>query len=233
MGKKKLPKSISKASGKGQDMQLLSLNISMPVTVDYQGRSLKTGIFKNPVIQTLLLSTNQLEGDGQADLINHGGADKAVCVYCTEHYAYWNEKLQRKLPYGAFGENFTISGLPESAVHIGDIYEIGTALIQVSQPRQPCFKLALKHKLPDLPLQVQETGYTGYYFRVLQEGLVAAGQTLRLLESQPLAITVAEANRLKYHDKSNIAAIRKLLSVNALSDSWRESFEKRLATSGE
>nr|WP_240416105.1 MOSC domain-containing protein [Paenibacillus periandrae] len=210
------------------DMKLVSLNISMPITVDYQGKPVQTGIFKNPVGQELLLSTTQLEGDGQADLVNHGGADKAVCVYCAEHYTYWQEKLQRQLPYGAFGENFTIEGLLESDIHIGDTYEIGSAVVQLSQPRQPCFKLALKHGVKDLPVQVQETGYTGYYFRVLQEGCVSAGQTFRLVERQPLAITVTTANRLKYVDKSDTTAIRQLLSVGALSDSWRAFFEKRL-----
>jgi MOSC domain-containing protein YiiM len=212
-------------------MKLLSLNISKPITVDYRGKPLETGIFKNSVNQTLRLSITQLEGDGQGDLINHGGVDKAICAYCAEHYPYWEEKLQRKLPYGAFGENFTISGLLESAIHIGDVYEIGTAIVQVSQPRQPCYKLALKHQVADLAVQVQESGYTGYYFRVLQEGLVDSGQTFRLQSNHPLAITVAETNRLKYVDQSDHAAIRRLVTVNELSDSWRDFFQARLDNS--
>jgi MOSC domain-containing protein YiiM len=209
-------------------MRLLSLNISMPVTVDYQGKQVETGIFKEPVEGARMLSMTQLDGDGQADLINHGGKDKAVCVYNAEHYGYWRSKLQRELSYGAFGENFTVAGLPESEVCIGDIYKIGEALVQISQPRQPCFKLALKHRIKELPSLLQETGYTGYYFRVLQEGLVASGQTFRLVEKHPLAVTVEEANRIKYVDKQNIAGIHKLLGIKALSDSWRESFQRRL-----
>ncbi|MDF2959975.1 MAG: yflK [Paenibacillus sp.] len=209
-------------------MQLLSLNISKPVTVEYQGKPLETGIFKEPVNGILMLSSVQLEGDGQGDLINHGGEDKAVCVYCAEHYVFWEEELQHKLPYGAFGENFTVTGLLESAVHIGDVFEIGEAVVQVSQPRQPCFKLGMKHKLPELPAQVQNTGFTGYYFRVLKEGKVSAGDNFSLKERHPLAVTVAEANRLKYHDKADIAGIHTLLAVEALADSWRKSFEKRL-----
>jgi MOSC domain-containing protein YiiM len=209
-------------------MQLLSLNISMPVTVHYQGKPLETGIFKQPVEGSLMLSSAQLDGDGQADLINHGGKDKAVCVYCVEHYNYWEDQLQRKLSYGAFGENFTVADMLESDVHIGDIYEVGDAIVQISQPRQPCFKLGLKHRVAELPAQVQETGYTGYYFRVLQEGAVAAGQTFRRVEQHPLAVSLSDANRLKYHDKSNLDGIRRLLAVDALSDSWRESFQKRL-----
>jgi MOSC domain-containing protein YiiM len=209
-------------------MQLLSLNVSRPKTIDYQGKPLQTGIFKEPVGTRLMLAVSQLEGDGQGDLINHGGADKAVCVYCAEHYAYWEDKLQRKLAYGAFGENFTVTGLLEHDVRIGDIYEVGDALVQVSQPRQPCFKLGVKHNEPQLPVLVQETGYTGYYLRVLRPGAVGAGSELRLIERDAAGITVAEANRLKYEDKQDIAGIKALLAVEALSDSWRKSFEKRL-----
>jgi MOSC domain-containing protein YiiM len=211
-------------------MQLLSLNIGMPVEIEFQGKPLLTGIFKKAVEGPVYLSTLQLEGDGQADLVNHGGEDKAVCVYSSEHYTVWQKKLQRDLPFGAFGENFTVSGLEESQVHIGDIFELGEALLQISQPRQPCFKLGKKHELPELPLQVQQTGLTGYYFRVLRAGNVASGEHFRLVETHPAAVTVAEANHVKYHDKSDTAAIRRLLAVEALSDSWRESFLKRLET---
>ncbi|NOU93892.1 MOSC domain-containing protein [Paenibacillus sp. LMG 31456] len=200
----------------------------MPVTIDYKGKLLETGIFKEPVNRSLMLSFSQLEGDGQGDMINHGGEDKAVCVYCEEHYSYWEDKLQRKLSYGAFGENFTVTGLLESDIHIGDIFAVGEAVVQVSQPRQPCFKLGWKHKMPELPEQVQDTGFTGYYFRVLKEGTVSAGDDIRLIERHALAITAAEANRLKYHDKTDLAGIHTLLAVEALADSWRKSFEKRL-----
>ncbi|MFD0679735.1 MULTISPECIES: MOSC domain-containing protein [unclassified Paenibacillus] len=209
-------------------MHLLSLNISKPVTIDYKGKPLETGIFKQPVDRRLMLSFTQLEGDGQGDMINHGGEDKAVCAYCEEHYAYWEDKLERKLSYGAFGENFTVTGLLEADIHIGDIFAIGEAVVQVSQPRQPCFKLGWKYKVPELPEQVQNTGYTGYYFRVLKEGSVWAGDDFRLIERHSLGISAAEANRLKYHDKTDLAGIQALLAVDALADSWRKSFEKRL-----
>lgn len=209
-------------------MQLMSLNIGMPVEMEYQGKPVSTGIYKKAVEGRVYLSSTQLDGDGQADLVNHGGPDKAVCVYCAEHYPMWEEKLHRKLPSGTFGENFTVIGLEETRVHIGDVFELGGALLQVSQPRQPCYKLGKKLETAELPLWVQQTGQTGYYFRVLREGHVAAGQSFRLVERHPAGITVAEANRLKYHDKSDLSGIRALLEVEALSDSWRESFQKRL-----
>ncbi|UUZ83493.1 MOSC domain-containing protein [Paenibacillus sp. P26] len=214
-------------------MQLVSLNVSKPKEVDYQGKTLATGIFKKPVGGRTPLSFVNLEGDGQGDLVYHGGPDKAVCVYSAEHYPYWEERLERKLDFGAFGENFTLNGLVETEACIGDIFEIGTARVQLSQPRQPCYKLAMKHGVPKLPAYVEETGFTGYYFRVLQEGEVEAGQTLRLVERHPAGITVAEANRLNYRDKKNGEGIRRSLGVGALSASWRASFEKRLAALGE
>ncbi|MFH5181526.1 MOSC domain-containing protein [Paenibacillus sp. TAB 01] len=212
-----------------QSVKLLSLNIGKPVEMAYQGKSVSTGIYKKAVEDHVYLSSLNLEGDAQADLVNHGGPDKAVCVYCSEHYAMWEGKLQRSLAYGTFGENFTVAGLEESQVHIGDIFELGTVRLQISQPRQPCFKLGGKLNQPELPLWVQQTGCTGYYFRVLKEGHVAPGQTFRLAERHPAAVSVAEANRLKYHDKSDFDGIRALLAVEALADSWRESFQKRLS----
>ncbi|OXM83363.1 MOSC domain-containing protein [Paenibacillus rigui] len=209
-------------------MQLLSLNVAMPVEIQYQGKPLSTGIYKKAVEGAVYLSTVQLAGDGQADLVNHGGPDKAVCVYPSEHYSSWEERLERDLEFGTFGENFTVSGLTETQVHIGDIFELGEALLQVSQPRQPCFKLGKKLELAEMPFWVQQTGHTGYYFRVLKEGHVESGQQFRLVEQDAAGITVAEANRLKYHDKSDWEGIRSLLKVEALSESWRDSFQKRL-----
>jgi MOSC domain-containing protein YiiM len=210
-------------------MRLISLNIGKPMTIQYQGKPLQTGIFKQPVEGEIRLSTVNLQGDGQADLVNHGGLDKAVCVYPAEHYAYWEEQLKRQLPAAAFGENFTVQGMTEGTVHIGDIYAIGSAIVQVSQPRRPCFKLGKLHETPDLPVQVQETGFTGYYFRVLQEGIVASGQAFELLKREESGISVAEVNRVKFHDKEDVPALRRILEVEALAASWRESFGKKLS----
>ncbi|CAG7648951.1 MOSC domain-containing protein [Paenibacillus allorhizosphaerae] len=209
-------------------MQLLSLYAGKPVKVTYREKPLETGIYKQPVHGKVFLGKTNLEGDGQADLVNHGGTDKAVCVYCHEHYAYWEQRWGRKLDGCAFGENFTVTGMTESDVCIGDVFEIGSAHVQISQPRQPCYKVAHKQGLTELTMWMQESGYTGYYFRVLKEGAVEAGQPFRLAARDAAGITIAEANRLKYHDKSDTEGIRRLLEVSALSVSWRESFEKRI-----
>lgn len=214
-------------------MQLLALNVGKPIIIDYKGKPLETGIYKQPVEGTVFLSSIQLEGDGQADLVNHGGKDKAVCVYCAEHFGFWQQQLGLEMSYGAFGENFTVAGMTEAEVCIGDIFEVGDAVVQITQPRQPCFKLGKKYDVPELPVMFQNTGLTGYYFRVLKEGMVASGQPIKLLERHPAGVTIGEANRLKYQDKSDWSGIRSLLEVDALSESWRASFQKRLDSAEE
>lgn len=213
-------------------MRLVSLQVGKPRTFTYRGQEIETGIFKTGVAAPLFLSKLNFEGDGQADLEVHGGPDKAVNVYCAERYPYWEEKLGRKLEGGAFGENVTLQGMTEDIVCIGDIYRLGEAVVQVSQPRQPCHKLAKKHDVPDLPLQVQTTGYTGYYFRVLEEGIVAPGTGVKLLERHPDGVTVAYANGIKYQDRTNREGLERLIGLETLSASWRNSFMKRLTELG-
>lgn len=209
--------------------ELVSLNIATPVSVPHGSKKVETGIFKKPAGKPLHLTFTGLAGDGQADLINHGGPDKAVCVYTNAHFPYWSEKWGESVQNGAFGENFTVSGLTEESLCIGDTVRVGEALLQVSQPRQPCFKLGLKHNLPDLPLQVERTGYTGFYFRVLHEGMVAEGDELFLERRHPAGVTISEANRVMSVDKKDTAGIRRLLEIPELAMSWRETFVSRLA----
>ncbi|MBP1977398.1 MOSC domain-containing protein [Cohnella thailandensis] len=206
-----------------------SVNAGLPMETEYGGRTVLTGIRKRPASGPLRLTKLGFEGDGQADLAHHGGADKAVCVYPYEHYPYWQAKLGMPMAFGAFGENATMSGWTEEQVRIGDILRLGGAVVQVSQPRQPCFKLSVRYGIAELPLWVQQSGFTGYYFRVIEEGVVAAGDPALLLEPHPLGITVGEANRIMHEDKKDEAGIRRLLSVEALSDSWRATMGKRLA----
>lgn len=208
--------------------QIVSINVGKPVTVDYRGRKIETGIFKSPVSEPLFLAELNFAGDEQADRVHHGGKDKAVCVYAFEHYPYWQENLNRTLSLGAFGENLTVKGLLETDVHIGDIFSLGEAVVQVSQPRQPCYKLALKYDCKDLPLRFQNSGYTGFYFRVLQEGWVKPDQPLKRLQRHPRQVTVAFANRIMHHEKANRQGVRKILEVDALSESWRKTLRKRL-----
>ncbi|MCD1259941.1 MOSC domain-containing protein [Paenibacillus athensensis] len=209
-------------------VEVAAINTGMPHAMLYQSKELVTGIVKTPVSSSLYLSKTQLEGDGQADRVHHGGEDKALCVYCQEHYGYWEQLLERKLGHGAFGENVTVRGLLETEVCIGDIFRLGEAVVQVSQPRQPCFKLAARYGVADLVQRVQDSGFTGYYFRVLEEGVLPARPELRLLERDAGGVTVAFANRIKYTDKGDREGIERIVGVAALSASWRESFVKRL-----
>lgn len=209
--------------------RLLSLNVGKPKPLPYRGKSVPSSFVKTPVSGALWLLETGLDGDGQADLRNHGGPEKAVCVYPQEHYPYWEARLGRPLQPAAFGENFSTEGLTEERVCIGDVYRVGGALVQVSQPRQPCFKLAARHGVPQLALWVQESGFTGFYFRVLEEGEVRAGDGIPLVERQSSAVSLAEANRIMHRDKRDVAGIERLLAVPELSANWRRTFEKRLA----
>lgn len=210
-------------------IRIVSLNVGKPQTFSYKGSDVSTGIFKKPIVEgRIALTALNFEGDGQADPVHHGGPDKAICVYSYEHYPYWERELNRKLEHGAFGENLTVLGMTETEVCVGDIYSIGSIRLQVTQPRQPCHKLAKKFDLPDLPLRVQNTGYTGFYFRVLTPGLFDRTLPLTLTQRHPRGITVDFANTIKHHDKQNVDGVHALLAVNELSGSWRASLEKRL-----
>jgi MOSC domain-containing protein YiiM len=193
-----------------------------------------SGIFKAPVERPVFLGKTNLVGDAQADQKNHSGPDKAICVYAHEHYAHWQSHFGvDEVPLGAFGENFTTVGLDETTLCIGDTLAVGDAqevMVQVSQPRQPCWKLARRWQIRDLALQVQEIGYTGWYFRVLQEGVVQPGDSLRLVERSYPRLTLAEANRIMHHDKEDWEAIAALLACPLLSTSWQKSLRFRLNT---
>ncbi len=211
-----------------QEYDILSIHVGRPRTYEFDGKQVETAIVKEPVGGPVYLSRTNFEGDGQADLIHHGGEDKAVCVYPADHYMYWESVLKRKLPEAAFGENVTVKGLTEKDVCIGDIFKLGEALVQVSQPRQPCFKLAKRLNQKDMVLKVRDTGFSGFYFRVLEEGIVAPDSGLQLVSRDAHEATVSYANHLMYHDRGNHPAIRKILEVEALSESWRSSFLKQL-----
>lgn len=203
-----------------------SLNVGRPVKEIFFGKEIVTGICKKPVTGPLHLGKTGFEGDGVGDLKHHGGPDKAVCVYGANHYPYWEKLLQAVPPQAAFGENFTLSNLDETLVCIGDIFQAGTASVQISQPRQPCSTLAARFGRKDMVRLVVESGRTGYYFRVLEEGVVERGNSLVLTERDRHGITVSFANKVYHHDRKNREGIEKVLAVEALSASWRESFIK-------
>ncbi|MEK4849422.1 MOSC domain-containing protein [Paenibacillus sp. FSL H7-0756] len=210
-------------------MQVVSLNVGKPKTVEYRGKPLDTGIYKLPVAGPLALRVGGFTGDGQADLVNHGGPDKAVCVYPLEHYAHWEERLGRKLEYSAFGENITARGLLETEVCIGDVLEIGTALLEVSQPRFPCFKLTQKHGPADMPAQVLSTGYSGFYLRVLREGSLAAGDPIVKLASGAGRIPVRQVLYSMEHGRKDHTGLAELARLESLAAGLRERFRGWLA----
>lgn len=200
---------------------------------DPMDRAWTTGFYKEPVVGSVWVGRHNLDGDGQADLKNHGGPDKAVNVYPIEHYSYWKESLcLPDLSPGAFGENFTVGGILEADICIGDIIEIGGVLVQVSQPRQPCWKLARRWRVKDLAFRVQQTGRTGWYFRVLREGTVQAGSQPNLIERPCPEWTVAAANDVMHHRPDDWEAVRSLAACQLLSTRWRETLTKRVATGG-
>ena len=178
-------------------MKLISLNVALPRLTTYNGATINTGIFKQPVSGPVQLRTLNLDGDRQADLTVHGGPFKAVYGYPSEHYEFWRRELPGvNLPWGMFGENFTTDGLLESDLHIGDRLKIGTATLVVRQPRMPCYKLAAKFQREDLVARFLHSGRSGFYFSVEREGAVEAGDSFEFLSREPQAITIAEMNRL-------------------------------------
>ncbi|KKB40115.1 MOSC domain-containing protein [Bacillus thermotolerans] len=192
-------------------------------------REWTSGIFKEPAQGAVWLSRTNLAGDGQADLKNHGGPDKAVLAYPAVHYSAWKEELENTLiPVGGMGENFSLEGITEDQVSIGDIFQLDEAVVQVSQPRKPCWKPARRFKVKDLALRIQRTGRTGWYLRVLQEGRVQAGQALTLIERPLPEWTVARCNKVMYAKEADIADLEALAECELLASSWRDSFKERI-----
>ena len=211
-------------------MKLLSINISKPKPIQYEGKTIRTGIFKEPVSGTVMLREKNIDGDGQGDLRVHGGTYKAIYGYPFEHYTHWQQELQRDdLTYGQFGENLTLEGLLEEKVRIGDVFQIGsTVKLQITQPRVPCFKLAYKMGLPEFPKQFLESRRVGFYFRVLEEGEITAGDTIACIETVPESMTITEIVNLRYFDRDNHEKIARARKLRALSPSWKRDFWRSL-----
>jgi len=210
-------------------VRLLSVNVSLPREVAHGRRTVSTGIFKEPVGGRVMLRRLNLDGDGQADLINHGGPHRAAYAYTVENYDHWRRELGRDdLAFGQFGENFTVRGMPEGEVRVGDVFSVGGALVEVSQPRPPCFKLGIKMGLPTFPKLFLASGRVGFYLRVLEEGKVGAGDEFAFEEGDPGGMPVREVSRLLFFEPENLEGAARALRVRALSPGWRESFEARL-----
>jgi len=196
--------------------------------LDPHDKSWTTGFFKLPIKGPVFAGTTNLVGDGQADLINHGGSDKAVLAYSADHYPKWRDELHLPgMAYGAFGENLTIVGLSEESVCIGDIFSIGKVTFEVSQPRQPCWKLARRWRLHELPGLVVRNGRSGWYLRVLEQGWIEAQSRVVLIERPNPEWSIARANEILHHRKMDLARSLELAAVPRLADTWAEELRER------
>jgi ferredoxin-NADP reductase/MOSC domain-containing protein YiiM/ferredoxin len=209
--------------------QLLSVNVGLPREVEWKGRIVRSAVWKYPVQGRCRVRRLNLDGDGQADMAGHGGENRAVFVYQIESYRYWQEQLSRTdFIHGQFGENFTISGLPDNAVCIGDRFQIGSAIFEVSQPRVTCYRVGIRMSEPRMPALLTGSGRPGFYFRVLQEGDVGAGDEITKVGEANERMTVAEINALLYSSNHPRELLERALRIEALPSGWRWSFEALL-----
>jgi len=202
----------------------------------WHGRSVTTGIYKEPVEGRVRLGKLNLDGDRQADLTVHGGKYKAVYCYPISHYEYWKRELPgRQLPMGIFGENFTIDGVMEDSVHVGDRFSVGSADVIVTQPRLPCYKLGVRLQSDDMVKRFLASGRTGFYFAVTQEGEVGAGDEVKVISREPNSVPVSEITRLyiaKRYAEDDVASVERALRVASLPEAWKEYFRERLQKVG-
>ena len=210
-------------------MKLLSINVGLPRELDWRGKTVRTSIFKTSVSGRIRVTKLNLDGDRQSDLSVHGGIDKAVYAYPSEHYAFWQKQFpEMDLPWGIFGENFTTDGLLEDTLYIGDRLKIGSAFFLVTQPRMPCFKLGIRFGRADMVKRFQHSRRTGFYLAVLQEGEVMAGDPIEVIDRDEHSITVADVVNLYATDATNQDLLNRVSALPALPESWRNYFRKRL-----
>ena len=210
-------------------MKLLSINVGLPREVKWRGKVVRTSIFKAPVSGRVRVMRLNVEGDQQSDLSVHGGVEKAVYAYPSEHYAFWrNQIASTDFPWGAFGENLTTEGLLEDRVHIGDRFRAGSTEFIVTQPRMPCFKLGIRFNRPDMVKRFLRSGRVGFYLAVVHEGDIGAGDSLDLVAEDNSHITVADVVGLYAADAANQDLLRRASELSALPESWREYFRERL-----
>jgi MOSC domain-containing protein YiiM len=209
--------------------KILSVNISLPKEIDFEGQKITTGIFKEPVDRGVILRTLNLDGDRQADLTVHGGPDKAVYAYPIEHYEYWNKVFPTiEMPNGMFGENFTTEGLMEGEVRIGDVFRIGLSEVIATQPRMPCYKLGVKFGRMDVLRKFLASGRSGIYFKVSKEGEVRAGDTIEQIGKDTNRITISDIVRLYSSEKEDIESMRRAVKVEALPEGWKHHFLEQI-----
>ena len=208
-------------------MKLVSLNIGLPRLLSWKGATFKTAFFKAPVSGRVMLRATNLDGDCQADLSVHGGPNKAVYGYPSEHYAYWSQQLPGyDLPWGAFGENWTTEGLLETKVSVGERYRVGSAAVMVTIPRLPCYKLAAKFQRDDMIERFLSSGRCGYYFSVVEEGEVGAGDEFQVLGGEAPTISILET--FQAYTSLNLELLQRAARVKTLPESWQERFQIRI-----
>ncbi|MEM7551967.1 MAG: MOSC domain-containing protein [Bacteroidota bacterium] len=210
-------------------MKLVSVNVGKPQTVNWKGKEVETGIYKESVDGVVKVNSLNLEGDQQADLKVHGGVSKAVYAYPSEHYEYWKSVYPEKnLDWGKFGENLTTSGVLETEINVGDQYKIGSAIFEVTEPRMPCYKLGIKMEDDSILKKFLEANYSGFYFKVVQQGELQAGDSIELVQRDDYGFTVSEMSSLYWNEKKNKPLLEKALGFPKLLDSWKPFFEDKL-----
>jgi MOSC domain-containing protein YiiM len=209
-------------------MEVVSVNVGMPREVNWKGMRVETGIFKDPIDGPVAVGKLNLAADKQADLTVHGGLAKAVYAYPVEHYEYWEEELPKvSFGWGKFGENFTTRGLNEDDLFIGDQLKVGSAILMVTQPRLPCYKLALKFNRDDMIKRFLASGRSGFYLSVVLEGVVSAHSPVEILHRDPDRVSVTDISRLYFGTETNPELLRRAAGLSALPQSWREDLEAR------
>jgi MOSC domain-containing protein YiiM len=204
-------------------MKVVSVNVGMPREIMTKMGPVTTGIFKQPIAGPVMIRTLNLDGDRQADLNVHGGPQKAVYGYPTEHYPYWHEQLpQTTTTPGMFGENLTTEGLFEDSLYIGDRLKVGNAVVEVTQPRMPCYKLALRFERDDMIKRFLASGKSGFYFSVVEEGIVSSGSRIEIVSRDGFKVSVSDITRLYISHEPDTELLERAVSVQALPQSWKD-----------
>ena len=211
-------------------MKIVSLNVGRPRLIRWQGQTYSSSIFKDPVPGRVMLRRTNLDGDRQADLSVHGGPDKAVYAYPSEHYAYWRDFMALpSLPWGSFGENLTTEGLLETEIHVGDQFRLGSATVMAKSPRTPCLKLAAKFGRDTMIKDFLHSSFSSFYFSVIEEGEIGAGDEFQFLGGETPTISIAEVNHLYISRASDLGLLERATQVKSLPAGWRDHFQARLS----
>lgn len=207
-------------------MKILAVSVGQPITIQWKNKDISTSIFKSPVSAPVSVKKLNIDGDRQADLNVHGGLDKAVYAYSHDTYSWWQKELQvENLPFGSFGENLTIDQLDEKMIFVGDLFEVGTCQLQAVQPRIPCYKLEIKFKNQNVIQKFNEHHRCGVYFRVIKEGVIQAGDSLKLIDAEKIKVSISELFQFT-KDKGSTTKTRaaEIAQIKSLNEKWKNKF---------